>query len=222
MTERHITHRGKQIVVPDHTLMGDVDPSSSDLTTLAAVKAFLKKTGDSGADDDELQELITSASSVITKYCRRQFVPDAGNPVTHRFRSSSRIIPFRNFDLQAAATVTLNPQSTSPQVLTEWTDYELLPLDGDELLGTYTYIKLLRHCWNRGHFIVDIDGTWGAATIPPDVAKACDVTVAEWFRSKVAAFSTVFNDEGVHVVPAPLPTMVCGWLEPYRRVVPFL
>lgn len=188
----------------------------ADLCTLADVRAFLKKTDTDTADDPVVQMLITAASDEITNYCSRQFTPDTGNS-QHRFRSSHRMIDLAPYDLQVASAVTLNPQSSSPTTLTEWTDYELLPIDGDANLRTFYILKLYRHLTCRSHYIIDIHGTWGAASIPPIVNQSAYVTVAEWYRAKVAGFSTTFNEDGVHVAPAPLPTMVRGWLTDFVR-----
>lgn len=213
-----VTHRGRTIRTTKPLVaetFGVTITPPSDLCTVDDVKAFLKKTDD--GDDAILQTLVTAASDAITLYCRRQFTPDATNPRSHRFRSTHRIVDLAPYDLQTAATVTLNPQTSSPLTLTAWTDYELLPIDSDDVLGTYFLLQLRRHIRCHPHYVVDIDGTWGAAAIPPIVNQAAYVTTAEWFRAKVAGFSTRFNDDGVHVAPAPLPTMVCGWLERIAR-----
>lgn len=210
----------------------------ANLCSLEAVRLFLKKQPSDTADDSNLELLITSASAVIEQYTSREFTPLG--ELTRRFR----VTPSRNpdnlatvdfgnlatvelgrYDLQSITSITLGPTETVPTLLDP--SVYALPAEPD-ILGVYSQVLIARQqqiwgveTWRDfGYALVDITGIWGAAAIPADVAQACISTVAEWYRGKVAAFSTTFNaDSGTFEKPEPLPAAVCGWLDAYRRYV---
>lgn len=198
--------------------------SSPYLCSVDDVKLFLQRQGNNQAASDEiLERLIMAASDEITRFASREFAPLGTLTRTFRveqsrdFREPSRVT-FLTEDLQSLASVDLASSSLDVSA------YALPPADR-RLPGTYSSVLIASTAnlmssptWaSFGYATVDITGVWGAPAIPAIVNQSAYVTVAEWFRSKVAAFSTVFNDDGVHVSPAPLPTMVCGWLEHFQR-----
>lgn len=200
----------------------------SDLCTLADVHAFLRKQDLATADDPVLQMMITAASDEITRYASREFV-DMGT-LTRRFNvtparnaGDAARITFLTEDLRSIDHITLGPDDAAPTELT--TSAYALSAEDRRLPGTYSSVLIAAsqslfdvQTWQSfGYAQIDITGSWGAAAIPAIVNQAAYVTVAEWYRSKVTAFSTRFTEDGVHVAPAPLPTMVCGWLDRFER-----
>lgn len=200
----------------------------ADLCALADVRLFLRKTDADVADDPILSALITAASDEISRYTSREFTLSSG---TRRFRvtpardsSMGPSVDLIGADLYSVTEIILGPEDASPTTL----DPSAYSLGGQPgVLGTYSRVLLARNqsvtgteTWSTfGFSEVDISGNWGAVSIPPIVAQACVVTVADWYRQKVTAFSRTFDESGIYTKPAPLPDAVCGWLQPFERYV---
>lgn len=167
--------------------------AAQDLVTLSDVKTFLEVTD---TDRDTLiAAAITRASEAIMGEVDREFAPATAS-ATRRFRVDSLQVNLAPYDLRSTTTVTLNPETTSPQTLTAGTDFELLPVGAPS--GTYTSLRfsaLLASLFSTtafafGHALVDISGAWGFSAVPPDVQQACLVTVGSWLRKDVTALIT--------------------------------
>lgn len=193
------------------------------LCSLDDVRHFLQKQGNQTASDEILQTLIAAASDEITRFCSREFAPLGTLTRTFRVdpprnpRDPARI-DFLTEDLRSIDDVLVNGVALAASAYA-------LPPEDRRLPGTYSSVLIASTAdlsasptWaSFGFATVDITGAWGAPAIPKIVNQGAYVTVAEWYRSKVAGFSTTFNDDGIHVAPAPLPTTVCGWLEHFQR-----
>jgi hypothetical protein len=63
---------------------------------------------------------------------------------------------------------------------------------------------------------VTVTGTWGFPAVPEDVKHWCKVTVAEWMRKDVSAFTTTFNIDAQRFdVPSELPAAAKAGLAHY-------
>jgi hypothetical protein len=195
-----------------------------DLTDLASVRAFLQYNAGDVDQDPVIGPMITAASRAILEELEREFAP-ATNAATRRFVFDLREprLALSPWDLRAVTNVVLNPQESGGTPLTEWADYELAPYPAKH--GVFTGIDFLTPIplpvltKRTTRCVVDVTGSWGFATVPEDVKHWCNVTVAEWLRKDVSAFSNVFNvDAGFLERPAALPAAAVAGLRHYRRI----
>ena len=123
----------------------------------------------------------------------REFAPATAS-ATRRFKVDGLTLNLAPYDLRTVSTMTLNPETSSPQVLNVTTDYQLQPIGAPS--GVYSSVKF--SAWLAalygsttlyafGYALVDIAGAWGFATVPLDVNRACVITVGSWLRKDVAA-----------------------------------
>lgn len=195
----------------------------ADLCTTADVKNAAGIS--TSADDALIATLISAASSAIGAYCQRELAAVAGTP-TRRVEARSRVVDLAPYDLRSATTVTLHPTATSPTTLTtsEWLGHATAD-------GTYTTltlgasVSLASDTWDEfGVALLDITGTWGVATTPTDVARACALTAASWLDRAVDAYAaqvSIDTPGGARLatgVGAAIPAAARRLLDPYRRL----
>jgi hypothetical protein len=198
--------------------------SAFDLTDLESVRAFLQYNADDVDQDPVIEGMITAASRSILEEFEREFAP-ATNAETRRFVFDLREprLALSPYDLRAVTSVTLNANEAPGTPLTEWADYELAPYPAKH--GVFTGIDFLTPIplpvltKRTTRCVVDVNGNWGFAEVPEDVKHWTNVTVAEWLRKDVAAFSNVFNlESGFLERPAALPAAAIAGLRHYRRI----
>lgn len=198
------------------------DPNPADLTDLAAVRAFLQQPAGDVAQDAVIGTLITAASREIQRVFSREFAPVAGTPSRQlELDVRQARCELSPYDLRSASTVKIDADTANPTTLVEGTDYRLLPVGKEH--GTWTAIRFFQLPTVRSaschHRVVEITGTWGFPAVPDEVKHWTNVTVSEWLRKDVAAFSTVFNLQTDQVDrPAMLPQSVIAGLGHYRRM----
>lgn len=198
------------------------DPSPVDLTDLAAVRSFLQTPAGDVAQDAVIGQLITAASTEIERVFAREF-HDAGEGVTRQLEIDARQsrIELAPYDLRTATTLRIDADTATPATLTAGTDYRLLPVSKEH--GVWSALRLFSLPATAGassaRRVLEITGNWGFPAVPADVRHWCNVTVAEWLRKDVAAFSSVFNLSTDQVDrPAMLPQSVIAGLGHYRRM----
>lgn len=199
--------------------------AASDLCALADVRSFIQKETADTTQDAEIGTLITAISMLIQEWCCREFTPPSTG-LTRRLKVDSQLVSLAPYDLRAATSVVMHPESTSPVTLAVTTDYMLEPLNG-ATGGTYLDVRLAASLsrysttlQNFGYALVDITGDWGFASVPADVKEQCVEAVAIRLRRDVSAFSTTFNiEEGRLERPEALPSSVCKALYQYKRQV---
>lgn len=194
-----------------------------DLCTVADVHTALETT--STARDGVIQDYISDASLEIIGYCQREFAP-ATSSEKRRFRVDPRSIvdgcvriDLFPYDLRTVATMTLNPEDSSPSMLVANTDYVLLPIQPfDGLLGgtpvepsysVHTHVQFSGwRIFNSavmirfGFCYIDITGAWGFPSVPGDVNQACVQTVVSWLRRDFPQFAQAgFDAEGQTLQP---------------------
>lgn len=184
-----------------------------DMVTTAEVKTQLEISGT--ARDSLIAAAITAASRAINSRCERELTPKTTS-ATRTFpvplRDWSRV-DFLRYELRTASTVTLHPESTSPEVLTADVDYALWPVGPVE--PTQTYLGLLlsavrspatsTYASNFGVAKLSVLGAWGAwdtADVPAEVKRACILTIGAWIDKAVAAYGDDIDDGGRSILPA--------------------
>lgn len=192
-------------------------PGPLDLTTVAMVK-FYVETGEN-TSDALIQTYITAASAEIERRYQRMLCDHGTSTRTFEvFGQDKGLVDLAPCDLRAPTAITLqDPEAQNTLTLTSLTDYILRPAGGWDGLGTYTRLKMNKNVVTAGYMInydmadLIISGSWGPATIPPDVADAAAVTVASWFDKAFASYGQSFVDDTGRAVR---PDTFGGWRIP--------
>lgn len=202
--------------------------AAQDLCTLADVKQALETTESSR--DALINTLITQASDAIIDETSREFAPATAS-ATRRFRVDTLNVSLEPYDLRTATTVTLHPESSSPQVLAAATDYQLLPIGA--LSGTFMSLELSAYLASLyssetvsrfGYALLDIAGAWGFTAVPENVKRAAVLTVSSWLRRDVMSFALSADVEiGRSLAPSlpsgfAIPADALKLLEPFYRL----
>jgi hypothetical protein len=211
-----------QVIVRDHGLQ------TGNLCSLADVRQSLELPAAETTRDELILSLIPVASQMLMNYCEREFAP-VTTATTRRFKIdavSFPIVSLAPYDLQSATAVTLSPETTSPQTLTDGTDYTLSPVTSGE--GVYMSVRLSG--WLNvfsssmvvfGYALLDVTGTWGFSSVPAVIAEACSDAVSAWLRRDVSSFGLNLQD-GSDLSPQfqasfDLPLSSIRKANPYRR-----
>ncbi len=194
------------------------EPNPIDLTDLGSVRAFLQKPDGDTNQDAVIGLLITAASREIRRVFEREF-SDPQNDLTRNFRVhvDEPFLSLAPYDLRDLTTLTLDPHGT-PVPLTRYTDFDLLPTPNPD--GVFTSVRFYAQLRSGSLPVrhVAITGDWGFAAVPAEVTHWANVTVAEWLRRDVSAFSSVFNIDTQQLErPAALPAAVIAGLSHFRR-----
>lgn len=195
------------------------------LVTLAQVRAHLQKeTGDVAADT-VLTDLASRASAACERWTSRTLASLGDTATVKRFAVTGAWVDLSPYDLRAATTVTLHPESASPVVLVADDDYALDPV-GATTLGTYTAIRIADdatltsdYASRFGVALLDVNATWGPTVVPDDVQHACLLTVAAWYRRRIAGSGVVAAYDEPTDTAENLPQDARFMLAPYRRMV---
>lgn len=209
-----------------------VPSAGGNLTTRAAVQAFLESTDTSR--NDAIDAAIINASAAITRYCAREFTPTASATRTFAIvptETAGPLGPYRvdlaPYDLRTITTAHLH-YGTTDQVTLTAADYLLRPENGtggtytDLLLRLSASVKVGDRFANFGSSQLRIAGAWGFSAIPADVAYACILTVASWLRRDVPALEAGLDDPRMMLPDQPMgrriPGAALALLQPFRRV----
>ncbi len=184
--------------------------AAGDLTTLDAVHALRQKHGVTDPDDDLLiTSLITAASAEITKFTGREFVAST-RPEAREFVAAGSLVDLVPCDLRSVTKVEDVTDAAAPVVIS---GYRLRPKPAR--YGVYSWMEVPKLAPGSE---VAVTGLWGFAEIPEDVKHWAGITVVQWIRGDVAAFSTTFTvDDGRLQRPEALPSAVRSALCHYRR-----
>lgn len=221
-----------------------VGPVGEDLTTVANVRTYLRRSGVSDATEDSLlQLLITSCSRAIRRYTGRQLKPaEAG--VAKKFRyDGSGFLTLAPYELSAVTSIVLysdlptsSQRTLAAQSATVEAEYRLEPRNAT-LEGTYLWlvlpevgqfgelvVELLPTRRRRAHEVT-VTGNWGANIVPPDVELACLIAVSDGYRNpegfaqrglgEMQFMETTESEPGSRSLPAEARAL----LGPYRRQV---
>lgn len=182
-----------------------------DLTTLAAVKAWLGlDQQDQTEDDPLLSGLITAASAFIRSWCGRALTVQDFTEL--RDGNGSARMRLRQTPIAAVTNVMIGGLVVPPG-------------DANATPGYYfseTMLCLNGYRFQRGAANVTVIYTAGFATIPDDLAQACTELVGRRFREKdrIGLVSKGMAGETTQFSQGDLSAFVRTTLENYRKVVP--
>jgi hypothetical protein len=160
------------------------------------VREVLQKQDVEVDQDDLIDREIDRASWVIMEHCGRfKPVEAAGTEKRYVVEGGRRprggyTVDLFPFYASAVTAVVLDPDGSSPQTLaaTDWRPRPLGALD-----GMYRTLKLPNvSLVPEVEYELEVTGTWGFADVPPSVIQAAAITVVEWIRKDVQAFSTAY------------------------------
>lgn len=181
--------------------------AAEDLCTLADVRLALELDAADTSRDTLIQGLITDASLEIMAEVNREIAPKT--VATRRFRVDLKrqlqggavLVSLSPYDLAAATSVTLNPETATPNVLAALTDYVLDPEPAK--FGVYTALRLQKATVfssptvsTFGFAYLDVAGSWGFPAVPAAAKRACVLTVMSWLRRDISAFAFAPKDDG--------------------------
>jgi len=206
--------------------------AAGDLTTRADVQTFLESTDTTR--DDAIDAAITNASAAITRYCAREFTATASAARTFAVSPTETMgslgayrVSLEPYDLRTVSTAHLHYGTAEAVTLTS-ADYLLRPENGTG--STYTEVLIRKSADVKagdryadfGTAALRIDGAWGFATVPTDVAYACILTVASWLRRDVPVLEAGLDDPRMMLPDQPMgrriPGAALALISPYRRV----
>ncbi len=194
------------------------------LVTVAEVRSFLQKQDEDTEQDAILAALIERASEAVLTYTEREFAPvSATNTARQFYYPDNGVLSLTPYDLNTLVSVKIDTVDGAGGTTLGATEYRLMPKPAKD--GVYNWLKLNPVTGNPtgtrfNDREVTVTGTWGFPAVPDDVKHWTSVTVADWFRLNVAAFSTTFNlDEGRVDIPQALPAAVRAGLARYRTPV---
>jgi len=173
-----------------------VDPlgvaPSGDLCTLNDVRVAMSLQDGFTDSDPQIALSISMATAAIIQEGGREFAPVSTN-LKRRFmveRVPGAVVHFGPYDLQSASLVQLNPETSSPTTLTTLQDYSFEPIQSRS--GTYKQLRMAPTApifstvaVKYNYALLDITGTWGFPTVPPDIRHGCIETVRSWLDKAV-------------------------------------
>jgi hypothetical protein len=177
--------------------------SSNALTTLEAVKSYLKIEISQTVDDERLEDLINACSSAIENYCERKFKEQTITDEEYDGKGTKYIL------LQQYPVKSVNSVSVDGAILVA-DQYKVKKSDG--------LLIRVNSVWSKGDINISVTYTAGLSEIPPDLELACRHFVMSFYKADVAAFSTTFSDGFVFRADA-MPAQVKMILQPYKKVV---
>lgn len=189
------------------------------LATTEDVRALLQKPSGDNQQDPVIERLIERASVVIRNRFGK-FLPKEDAAVKTFAMTAGRRVNLAPYFLRGATQVRIDVEGSYPSTLASG-DYQLRPLS--PLDGVYRWLRLPDQYLLAGRVErhVEVTGNWGyngIDNLPQDVRQACAITVVEWMRKDVSAFSTAFSiDEGRVDRPEALPGAAYRMLLHYDR-----
>jgi len=184
--------------------------ASANLCTRDSVKTYL---GLSGTTHDALIDaLIAPASEAIENACARRFA-QAGVTEYHDGDGLNRLV-LRRRPVTEVAGVWDDPART-------FGDATKLASDDYVLDAQRGFVLLRSGTFSQGVRNVKVSYTAGAASVPDDIAQACRMLVAAWFRAGREGGdgldARTAGEVALKFSAEPLPPPVARILERYRE-----
>lgn len=176
---------------------------AGDLTTLAAVKAYLGVTV--ATDDALLGQLITAASAWIKTFLNRDIL--AQTYVEELDGHGTRVLCVDQYPVTAVTSVTVDGLTVAPSLVVA-RGRSIMFRDGST--------------WPRGIANVQINYTAGAAAPPADIAQACNELVAWRYRERdrIGQSSKTIGEQTTTYQTQDVPNDVKTLLLNWRKVTP--
>ena len=181
-----------------------------------------------GVDTSELDDVITSVSRMVDRFCGRHFYQATA---TQKFFDSddSESIDFGPYgDLVSATAVAYDDDDGTYESTIAATDYQLTP-QGATTRGPisepFTGLRVLSGVSlplapaSSGRTgLVRITGTWGWPAVPVEVKQATRILVAEVYKLSDAPLGVAgFGEFGVVRVQRQMPARAIQLLQPFRH-----
>lgn len=198
---------------------------SVSLVTVGEVREFIQKPTPDTNQDPIIAELIKRASETVINYAEREFAPAGTTTAVRSFvYCGNGVLNLAPDDLQKGTVVSVKIDTvdgTGGTALTAGTHYTLRPTRAKDGVQNWMRLAASLPAANPSPYFEDrevtIDAKWGFPSVPDDVKHWTIVTVAEWLRLHVSAFTTVFNiDEARLERPEALPSAVRAGLGKYK------
>jgi hypothetical protein len=187
-----------------------VDPSDRALITIdEAAELIVDADPDDETTADTLQTLINEASDYIHLRTSREFVW-----VHDQYTDTeTRLIPIERWggyinvgDIQEIDVVTLNGSelTTDDWMLANAPGYSIYP---PKVLSLSPTLSPAAVAWPQAHYpahLLEIEGVWGFAEIPPIIKRACKRTVETWYQKDVQVTSDSYDDTAGGIGFAPV------------------
>jgi hypothetical protein len=174
------------------------------LTTLEAVKAYLKIQTELTTEDTQiLEDLINASSNQIEGYCKRKFKEQTHTDEEYD-GNGMKYLYLQNYPVTSITSIIEDDISLTTD------EYKVKKKNG-------TLIKVGSN-WSKGDINILVTYTAGYTQIPYDLELACKHLVMSYFKSDVASFSTTFLD-GFVFRPEALPAQVKALVAPYKKVM---
>jgi len=183
---------------------------ANDLTTLDAVRTYLRLTG-TNIGDDILESLITSVSAFIETYTNRVFNETDYTEVRDGIGCNAQKMVFANYPVSAVSAVTIDgtniPAAASFNDAGYRFDSQVIVLNG--------------YSFSKGNLNVTLAYTAGYSTIPYDLSQACNELVGLRYREieRIGQVSKIINSENVTFSKDAMPADVLITLNQYRKVI---
>lgn len=194
------------------------------LCSVDDVKGYLELTNTDS--DDLIQASVSAVSSILPERYQREFVGPSGG--TRSFPVTGRLIDLAPYDLRSVGAVTLHPEETAT-VLAANSDYQLRPVGGYRMGGTYLHIRLssrleLNSTLMRefGEAQLQVAGNWGCfstGSVDESVKRAAVITAASWVDRAVADYGMAGEDPrelrpdrfGSYAIPFAAHAILSPW-----------
>ncbi|KXG42874.1 head-tail connector protein [Tepidibacillus decaturensis] len=177
--------------------------SANALTSVTAVKEYLKIDATDTSQDSLFEALINASSNVIENYCNRSFIESTYTDEEYDGKETSNLI-LKNFPVYSVTSIKID------DVLVDSTEYKVRKDSG--------IVVRLNSVWPAGIMNIKVTYTAGYTAIPADVELACKHLVMFFYKMDVADFGRTFG-EGIVLRPEAIPPQIRIILGPYRRVL---
>lgn len=199
--------------------------ASQDLTTLAQVREHQQRTDASNTTQDALiGDLITVASDMVMSYTQREFAPTSGSgstPVARTYRYDGRgMVNLAPDDARTVTQVRIDTDGSDPTTLTS-DQFKLWPTRAKD--GVYTHLHLIGVSGGSTltdyptYREVEVTGTWGWATVPTPVERACILLVMDLLSRTSNWKSSDMDSMMPSGSSVAIPLHVRTMLSPYKR-----
>jgi uncharacterized phiE125 gp8 family phage protein len=185
------------------------------LTSVAAVKSYLKIADTNTIDDTRIEGLINACSSAIENFCRRNFKKQTFTDEEYD-GNDHRYLNLYNYPVQSVQSVTLNDELVDSIEYIVKKKTGILARKYNNTLSGISYNRYVP-IWPKGDANILVTYTAGYDEIPADLEQACILYVMSFYKSDVANFSTTFTDGFVFRADA-MPVQVKLMLQPYMKV----
>ena len=196
--------------------------ATQDLTTLAQVREHQQRTDASNTTQDNLiADLITVASDMIMAYTQREFAPTATSTAREYRYDGRGVVNLAPDDARAVTQVRIDTDTDDPTTL-EDDQWRLWPIRSK--YGVYSHLHLIGVPGPLvttqdypAYRVVEVTATWGWASIPTPVERACILLVMD-LLSRTSNWKNADMDA---LMPSgssvAIPLHVRTILSPYKR-----